>query len=422
MSDFRRIVAIALALVLVPLCAFAAGSPEQASDTTNIHIWFGRQDFIPADAFETFHAENPNIRVTTDVIPLEQSLTEYIPAFQAGRAPDIMQTNIWNIVLLQRQNMVLDISDILASWQQNDPQDFATMGPAAWSLASHDGVPYGMALHVMPYLYVYRSDLFDELGISVPTTWDEVINIGKQVSQRGYLGFSLNASRTQNPTWFQAKFMAMGAQYPNGIPVLDDAAGRYALRTYQRMISERVAHPDSLSWGAGEMRAAFIRGDAAQALMGVNIFPAIQRELQYGTQWRFAAPPGRPGALNERSIMANAWPYLVNARSADKADAIEKVLRYLSRHEIVKEVAMRYQPTTRTTVASDPDYLAVQPWFDALQDIYAEQVPIPSHPNTTRVNEILLDAMQDALANPTRDAGQISRQFEAELQALRTRN
>ena len=411
------IVLVVMSVLAVP--AFSSGQAEEEDGVTELTIWFGRDNFIPSDAFDAFHEAHPNIRVTTDVVPLENSLSEYVQAYQGGNAPDIFQTNIWNIPTLVNQGSLMDISGLLDQWESDDPEDFSTMAESAWSLASDNGTPYGMALHAMPYLYVYRKDLLDEAGLAPPDTWEDVMDIAEELSN-GRLGFALNASASQNPPWFLAKFIAMGGEIPGGIPQLDSEAGIYAVNLYQRMMKEGYIDPDTLAWDSGEMRASFMRGDAVQALIGVNIFPSIQENLTYGTEWGFTAPPARPGAEDQQRVMANAWPYMVSSQPEGKDEAILAALRYLSSHEIVKEVAIRYQPTTRTTVGRDPEYLAQQPWFeDGLEEIFAEMVPIPSHPNSPQAFDIVVDVYQDALSNPDESAAEIVARYQEELDELR---
>lgn len=416
---FRSVLIVAVVMLTMASPLFASGSAEGEDEVTELTIWFGRENFIPSDAFDKFHEENPNVRVTTDVVPLENSLSQYIQAYQGGNAPDVFQTNIWNIPTLVNQGSLMNIDGLLDQWESDDPEDFSTMAESAWNLASHNNDTYGMALHAMPYLYVYRQDLLNNAGFAPPETWEDVMEIAEELSN-GRLGFALNASASQNPPWFLAKFIAMGGEIPDGIPQLDSEAGIYAVEIYQRMMRQGYISPDTLSWDSGQMRAAFMRGDAVQALIGVNIFPQIQESLTYGSEWGFTAPPARPGAEDQRRVMANAWPYMVSSQSEGKEEAILAALKYLSEHEIVKEVAIRYQPTTRTTVGQDPEYLAEQPWFeDGLEEIFAEMVPIPSHPKSPQAFDIVVDVYQDALANPNESAEDIVSRYQEELDALR---
>ena len=404
-----------LARCLLVLALWGAAS---AQDIVEITMWFGRQDFIPADAFETFHAEHPNIRVTWDVIPLEEAPTEFIRNFRAGRAPDLWQVGADRVGSLAPQGLLQDMSEPFARWQEEDPDSYNDMAPVAFGIASYEGVPYGLGLHVGPYWYVYRKDLFEEAGIPVPQTWDDVLEAGRQLRTADRIGFSLIGSRAHDPMWFQAKFMAMGGEWVDGIPQLDSEAGIYLLNFHQELMRDNIAHPETLSWNSGEMRAAFIGGNAAQAPIGDNIFTTINSSLAWDDQWAATVLPPRPGAEDANRQMAPSWPYFVSANTEHPYEA-SLVLRYLARADIVQEVALRYQPTTVGSVMSDPEYTEAKPWASQFAEPFANLVPLPAHPRQPQIYELLLDAMQEALQNPNADPAVIAANYQARLDALR---
>ncbi len=408
-----------LLVILLLLVTFFPGlSVAQGSEVVELRMWFGRQDFIPADAFESFHAEHPNIRVTWDVIPLEEAPTEFIRNFRAGRAPDLWQVGADRLGSLAPQGLMFDMTEHFARWQQEDPESYNDLAPVAFGIASYEGVPHGLGLHVGPYWYVYRKDLFEEAGISVPQNWDEVLEAGRQLRTSDRIGFSLIGSRAHDPMWFQAKFMAMGGEWVDGIPQLNSDAGIYLLSFYQTLARDGIIHPETLSWNSGDMRAAFIGGNAAQAPIGDNIFTTINSSLTWGEQWAATPLPPRPGAESMNRQMAPSWPYFVSA-STDHPYEASLVLRYLARADIVKEVSLRYQPTTVGSVMEDPEYSAAKPWAPQFAEPFANLVPLPAHPRQPQIYEILLDAMQEALQNPNSDAAAMATKYQTSLDSLR---
>jgi ABC-type glycerol-3-phosphate transport system substrate-binding protein len=388
-----------------------------AQDVVELRMWFGRQDFIPADAFELFHEQHPNIRVTWDVIPLEEAPTEFIRNFRAGRAPDIWQVGADRLGSLAPQGLMYDMTEYFERWQEEDPDGYNDLAPVAFGIASYDGVPHGLGLHVGPYWYVYRKDLFEEAGIAVPQTWDEVLEAGRQLRTADRIGFSLIGSRAHDPMWFQAKFMSMGGEWVNGIPQLDSEAGIYLLNFYQTLARDNIIHPETLSWNSGDMRAAFIGGNAAQAPIGDNIFTTINSSLTWDEEWAATPLPPRPGAEDMNRQMAPSWPYFVSA-STEHPYEVSLVLRYLAQADIVKEIALRYQPTTVGSVMDDPEYSTAKPWAPQFAEPFANLVPLPAHPRQPQIYEILLDAMQDALQNPDADTAAMAARYQASLNAL----
>lgn len=400
----RHLRVIAAMLLLAPLVAMGFA---QGEDPIELTMWFGRENFIPGDAFDTFHEENPDIRVTTDVIPLEQAVADTLRAARAGNAPDIIQVPADGLPPLAIQGALYDATDLLAQWQAENPESYGNLAEAAFSMASWEGTPYGVALHIGPYWYTYRADWFEEAGLDVPTTWDGVLDAGRNFAEQGYVGFSIHGSRAHDPVWLLAMFMAMGGQWENGVPQLDSDAGVYLLEFYQALTGENIGSSEILAWNSGDMRAAFINGQAAQGLIGDNVYPTINEALSYPDEWNGTAPPARPGAEDQNRTMTLGWPYVVTA-DTEHPDAVLKVLQYLARPEIVAEVAQRYQPTTVLPVLNAESYVEAKPWAPDFAEPFSNLVPLPSHPRQPQIYQILLDAMQEALQNPDADASDIA--------------
>ena len=391
--------------------------PAAAQETTEITIWFGRENFITADNFESFNAKHPDIQVTTDVIPLEQSVADTIRAARAGRAPDIVQTPADGLAPLVAQGVVRPIDDMLARWQEESPETYDQLSQTAWDMASLDGKTYGMTLFAGPFWYTYRADWLEAAGMEVPETWDDVLDFARAVKDEGKIGFATVGSRAHDPVWFLSIFMAMGGQFEENVPQLDSPAGHYLLSFYQKLVAEELTSDDILAWDSGAMRAAFINGEAAQAMIGDNVYPTVNESLQWKSEWNGSRPPYRPGAEEASRTMALGWPFLVTKDAAND-EAILKVLQYLATPENAAEVAMRYQPTTVLSVYESEKYNEAKPWASQFAQDFAELTPLPTHPRQSQIYQILLDAMQAALQNPDQDPAMIAASHQKRIDEL----
>jgi multiple sugar transport system substrate-binding protein len=405
-----------LALFTLLLLAPTALAQDD-EEVVELTMWFGRENFIPTDAFESFHEENPNIRVTTDVIPLEQAVAEFLRTWQSGRAPDLVQVPADSIAPLAIQGTLMDMGDLLTSWEENDPESYEQLASAAFSMATWDGTQHGLAVHIGPFWYTYRPDLFEEAGLAIPTDWDEVLEAGRQLSTEDQIGFSIIGSRAHDPVWMLSLFMAMGGQFEDAVPQLDSEAGRYLLSFYQTLMADDIADPDTLSWDSGQMRSTFISGNAAQALIGDNVYPTVAESLEYGEEWAGSALPHRPGAEEEGRTMTLGWPYLVNSNTEHAEEAL-MVLQYLAQPEIAGEVAERYQPTTVLPVLNSESYVEAKSWAPDFEEAFANLAPLPGHPRQPQIYQILLDAMQDALQNPEADVAEMAANYQAQIDEI----
>ena len=394
-----------------------SGSVEKEEEIT-LRIWFGRDAFIPGDNFKAFMEENPNIKVETDVIPLETVVSEFIRSAQAGNAPDIMQTSHDTLGPLVTQGLLLDMTPHLNRWESEDPESFNNMMESAWDMASWEGVPYGLALHIGPYFHVYRQDWFEQAGLAPTETWEDVFEVGKNLTDNHKYGFSLTAGRGVQPSWFISHFRAMGGEYNEyNAPIINSEAGIYLIEFYQRLIREGIVNPEAIAWGSGEMRGSFIGGNAAMATIGDNIFPTIQESLEFDVEWNVTDMPYREGAKDQAKTTMAGWPYMVSSGTKHE-EAVLKLLQYMSRTEIVGEVARRYQPTTNIAVMSESTYIEAKPWAPKMTEAFVNATPLPAHLNQQGVYEILQDIMQEALSNPDADPASIAEKYQLQIDAL----
>jgi len=402
------------------VAAFVAPGFEAAwaQEEIVLKAWFGRENFIPGDRFAAFERENPGVKVVADVIPLEQSVAEYIRAAQAGQQPDVVQVPADSIGPLARQGMLKDVGELFASWKADEPETYNNLVDLAWTMGSFEGVQYGVALHMGPFWYVFRKDLFEQANIPYPpATWDDVLDAGMKLKGPNMTGFAIIGSRAHDPVWMLSIFMSMGGQFIENVPQLDSPAGVYLLKFYQELMKNGIAHSETLAWDSGNMRAAFIGGNAAQALIGDNIFPTIQESMEYGSVWSGSAPPSRPGAEAENRYMALGWPYLVSEQT-QHPELVLKLLQYMSRTEIVKEVALRYQPTTNIAVLNDPEYVVAKPWAPSFAEPFSKLVPLPAHAKQPEIYQVLLDAMQEALSNPDANPEELAKTYQSDINKI----
>lgn len=422
----RALSLIALVLALVIPQAFATGRPETTAEPSVVEltVWFGRRDFIPADNFEAFHRQYPNIRVTADVIPLESAVADTLRAARARQAPDIVQAFNYDSQPLSDSGLLLDISSQLARWQREDPQGYNAVAEWGFEMGKVGGVPSGLGVHGGSRYLVYRKDLLEQHGLSVPQTWDDVLAVSRALAnpQAGLYGVTLMGARGSNPSTELQTFFAMGGVWRNqDVPQIDSPAGHYLIRYYQTLAREGLIHPETIAWSSGEQRAAFFNGNAVFKLMGENILPSLQRTMSFGDKWGVTAPPYRPGAQSERSIPVIGFPYYVTSQTQHPYEA-SLVLRYLAQAEIVKEVALRYQPTSTQTAMNAPDFLQAQPWRSDITPYVNELFPYPAMKNAEASFEILKDLREEMMTNVTEDPRSMAARYQQRLNAARDAN
>jgi len=412
LAGFMGAGAVAVAFLIEPA----------AAQDRSLKIWFGRQNFIPDDEFATFREDYPDIDVQFEVVRLEDVTSQLILALRSGDAPDIVQIHTRDVEQLARGGVLKDFSDMIGVFEERFPETYNQLAELAWTGASDSaGAIYGVALYAQSIYLTYRTDLLEEVGMQPPLkTVERVLEAAKKINEANadVRGFSLIGCCV-SPTWEIPLFLSMGGQVENGVPQLDTEVGHQWISFYQELMKSGASHPDTPSWDSGQMRAAFIGGRAGMMNEGEHIYVEVQKQMPYEEgNWAFEKLPVREGQTEPQIQSGFAFPFVVTTANED-AEAALLALEYLSRPAFAKQVAIRYQPTTNTAVAQDPEYLAAKPWAEDIAPLAADLVSLPTHPTKAiQIYDILEELRDRMVADPDADPAALAADYQAQLDAV----
>lgn len=380
----------------------------------SLKVWFGRENFIPEDRFDTFKVDYPEIDVEFEVIRLEDVNAQLILALRSGNAPDIVQIQTRDVAQLAQGGVVKNFSHMIQAWKERFHETYGQLAPLAWEGASDfDGNLYGVALYAQSIYLTYRTDWLDEAGIAYPLeTTDRVLEAAAAISQLAdggeRFGFSLLGC-CNSPTWELPLFLAMGSETINGVPQIDSEVGIAWINFYQELMRSQAGHPDIPSWDSGQMRAAFIGERAGMMNEGEHIYVEVHKQVPYEDgKWAFEALPTRPGQTEPHVQSGFAFPFIVTSANEDE-EAAMLALEYLSRPDFAKQVAIRYQPTTNTAVSKDPEYLAARPWRTDIAPLPSNLISLPTHlTKAIQVYDVLQNLRDLMVLQPDADAAEMA--------------
>ncbi|BDZ41426.1 sugar ABC transporter substrate-binding protein [Paraoerskovia sediminicola] len=158
---------------------------------------------------DLWNAENPDIQVTVNKQDGgDPAVTKLLTAIKAGSgAPDIMQAEYQKIPTLVSSDALADIAgnvgDDVASGFPEGVWNGVTLGSDAVYAVPQDSGPME---------FYYRADVFEELGLDVPTTWEEFADAARTVNEADsdmYLG-TFSAT---DAGWFTGLSQQAGASW-----------------------------------------------------------------------------------------------------------------------------------------------------------------------------------------------------------------
>lgn len=252
----------------------AAGSASDTGATESIeldfHTWLPTQVQWP-ELIAAFESENPGIKIN----------------FNREEDYDAYRTNLDNEILAGETPAIYGIQ---AGASFDDYAEYA-MPVADYAADWIDGVraeslkettTQDGTLSAVPILtagmqfYLYNQTLFEELGLELPTSYDELVAVSKAAADAGYSPFAMGAADTWHVTDF---FVWMSNQYGAGGEIYKAAAG------------EQPWDSDALVQAATDWQKLFADGVFQQGALTTTTYPAA-RDDYFLARKALAMPTG----------------------------------------------------------------------------------------------------------------------------------
>lgn len=175
-----KLATLAGAALLLAACGDADGTDDtgQAPDGEVVELIFWTWAPGVEEMAAVWNDANPAIQVTVNKQDGgDPAVTKLLTAIQAGSgAPDIFQTEYQKIPTLVASEALADMTDYIG---EDVPGHFSE---GVWdSVTLGTDAVYGIPQDSGPMQLYYRADIFAELGLPVPTTWQEYADVAAQV-------------------------------------------------------------------------------------------------------------------------------------------------------------------------------------------------------------------------------------------------
>jgi multiple sugar transport system substrate-binding protein len=216
-----------------------------------------RKDFMDK-LISDYTAENPNVKINTEVYTWAMFNEKWTTGLAAGAVPDISNVSNGNVFQIYSSGALLPLNDVVNS-----------MGADKFIQSSLDGLTVdgnviALPLYMHAYVLWYRSDVLEKLGIKVPHTWDEMIAANKKItSETDYYGFPVCMSQkdyigTNQLNCWASAYGATLLDKNNNANLTDPKMKeviKYMVDLY------RAGSPEgSINYGAGELNELFYTG------------------------------------------------------------------------------------------------------------------------------------------------------------------
>jgi multiple sugar transport system substrate-binding protein len=225
------------------------------------------------------------VKVTIETINANDLPARATAAVESGTGPDILQLQ-WNHPHLYE-----------AGLENHNKLVADLMGDAVYSFlegsARVKGVYRGVPRYGVGNANVYRVDIFDDLGIKPPDTWEDYLRIGKKLKDNGTpVGQTLGHTFGDAPTFVYPFLWAFdGMELDKNGKVAINSKETAAAVDFMKEFWEAACDPGGTAWDDTSNNRAFFAETIAATLNGASIYFVARRNPE-------KAPPGMADKLN----------------------------------------------------------------------------------------------------------------------------
>lgn len=280
--------------------------------------------------------------------------------------------------------------------------DLSDYFDASINAATYDGTLYGLPTRAHVFMFFYRQDVLDRLGLEVPTTWEELEAAAAAIDAEGEMsGLTTNLGAQggdQSLMFWHHLLRGNGSDFldENFRPIFNQPAG---VEATQFLMDLTEYMPDGVaSYIEGDMRTSFAQGEAAMAIAwswSQEIFANAERALPEVVE-NVGFTSAIPGATGPVQNISMAWPIGISAGSNQK-DAAWEWIKWMTNPDLeLNSISDKSDPATSTVVAarksslfSDEANAANNGFSEAMGEAFASSGNKFLFPDWPEVNVVL---------------------------------
>lgn len=361
--------------VALSLWALGACSPGDTEQTTLTIVAANDSDMIRLKSFtKDFEAEHPSIRLKWVILEaniLRQRITTDV-AIRGGQY-DVIMIGPYEVPVWAKRNWLTPLDDLGPAYRADDLIGLVR------SAVSHDNKLYAAPFNAESAITMYRTDLFQKAGITMPAkpSWEFLIQSAAKLHRpnEGVYGLCLRGKAGWGEN--MALIIAMGNSYGARLfdqdwrPQFDTPEWRTTITTYVSALRS-YGPPGAFANGFNDNLAMFAQGKCAiwfDSTVAAS-FLSDPKTSKVSTKLGFAPPPDE--GLGRRATWLWTWAFAIPSSSRKKA-AAKEFISWAAGPSYSNLVARRLgwlavPPGTRQSLYASADYRRVAPFADATLD------------------------------------------------------
>ncbi|MCG8570456.1 MAG: extracellular solute-binding protein [Spirochaetes bacterium] len=309
-----------IVLLVLPGCK---KSSEQEGNGKKVTLVMGSWRVSDTDQInkilKVFHEKHPNIEVKFDPTTSKEYNAVLRTKLEGGTAPDVFYLRSYAVARNLYDEGFLENLTNLPGLKEN----YTEAGMDPWT--TEDKQTYGVPFMAVSHGIYYNKRIFRELNLSIPDTWEELIEVAKKIKAAGITPFA-NGSKDE---WTMAEIVFMNLA-PNFI---GGREGRLAYDRGERSFNDKhvvaafqackdlapFLPKNQEALDNNDCQEIFLMEEAAMTLEGswnINIYERENPDLEWGV---FATPA--PKGMEEHVTFHPDAAIGLNSASEHKEEA-----------------------------------------------------------------------------------------------------
>jgi ABC-type glycerol-3-phosphate transport system substrate-binding protein len=195
-----------------PAASEAPVTTEPPAQPVTITVWDYYGEATPIKPLiAAFEAAHPNIKINYEALDWDTTLEKLNVVLTGGEAPDVVTVDMTWIPRFASLGAFADLKPLSGGQLNGVPWDQAYTAGALKAITYNDQIISAL-YDFDTYALYYRNDLFEQKGIQVPTTWDELLAAARALHEGDLYKYEFDADTFHGSQWI----------YENGGTLLSD--------------------------------------------------------------------------------------------------------------------------------------------------------------------------------------------------------
>ena len=302
---------------------------------------------------EEFEKENPGIKIAYEEAAIGDPMETVLNTrFASGEGVDLIGHGILSVAQRVEANQYMAIDEYFEAWEGKDD-----IMPAVLANGMYNGHVYGLGYSVTPFVFAYRIDLLEEAGIEVPTTWEDLADAAKELTQYNDMGeveFSGFCFPTTGGNLVELDVFVYGN---GGQYIVDNEPtfeGNEEIKEALTFLKELLPEVN-LTYSSNEVNP-FVSGSAAMTLINNAALTTMLNNPEYEGKVGIALPPN-----NGVDASFCGCNMLFIGKTCKNPDEAFKFISFaLSKESTLKRAEMTKIPVTLNSLVEE--YAQMDPW------------------------------------------------------------